>query len=235
MRSKSNTLIKDTENTIMKKHILCFGDSNTHGKCADPNDCADNKFSSLRFNEDERWPMLLKKHLGEDFLIIEEGLTGRTTVFEDPIHYGLSGIAYLEPCLKTHAPIDVLIIMLGTNDVKDRFPASAPTIGKGMERLIKTAKSIDCWATMPNILIICPAPYDNRLYGSPEAGSMGLGAVEKSQLLAAEYEKVSKANGCRYLNADGIAEYNEIDFIHLTKKGHKALADAVYDAVAGMV
>lgn len=219
----------------MKKHILCFGDSNTHGKCADPNDCADNNISPLRFNENERWPMLLQKLLGEDFLVIEEGLTGRTTVFEDPIHYGLSGFAYLEPCLKTHSPIDVLIIMLGTNDVKDRFCASAPTIGKGMERLIKTAKSIDCWAAKPNVIIICPAPYDVRLYGSSESGSMGPGAVEKSLLLAAEYERVSKANGCRYLNADGIAEYNEMDFIHLTKKGHKALCDAVLSVVKGMV
>ena len=66
----------------MKKHILCFGDSNTHGYCAVPSDCAD---GGERFNEDERWTCLLQKKLGEEYLVIEEGLSGRTTAFPDTV------------------------------------------------------------------------------------------------------------------------------------------------------
>ena len=73
----------------MKKHILCFGDSNTHGYCADPRDCAD---GGVRFNENERWTCLLGKILGDEYLVIEEGLGGRTTVFDDPYTEGLSGL-----------------------------------------------------------------------------------------------------------------------------------------------
>ena len=67
----------------MKTHILCLGDSNTHGYCADPNDCADH---GIRFNEEERWTCRLQKALGDEYLVTEEGLSGRTTVFVDPIH-----------------------------------------------------------------------------------------------------------------------------------------------------
>ena len=73
----------------MKKHIVCFGDSNTHGYCADPSDCAD---GGDRFNEDERWTCLLQKALGQDYLVIEEGLSGRTTVFPDPLQESMSGL-----------------------------------------------------------------------------------------------------------------------------------------------
>ena len=107
----------------MKKHILCFGDSNTHGYCADPADCADSALA--RFNEDERWTRLLQKQLGEEYLVIEEGLSGRTTSFDDPVYEHLSGMDYIYPCLKSHEPISLLMIMLGTNDTKERIGANA--------------------------------------------------------------------------------------------------------------
>ena len=116
----------------MKKHIVCFGDSNTHGYCADPRDCAD---GGIRFNESERWTRRLQAQLGEEYLVIEEGLSGRTTCFDDPIHEGLNGLNYIYPCLKSHEDVDLLVIMLGTNDTKDRFYASAACIGIGMARL----------------------------------------------------------------------------------------------------
>lgn len=98
----------------MKKHIVCFGDSNTHGYCA---------MNDGRFDENERWTCLLQKELGEDYLILEEGLSGRTTCFNDPLFEGLSGLDYIYPCLMSHEPVDLLIIMLGTNDTKERFGA----------------------------------------------------------------------------------------------------------------
>ena len=126
----------------MKKHILCLGDSNTHGYCADPNDCADH---GIRFNEDERWTCRLQKALGEEYLVTEEGLSGRTTVFVDPLHESMDALSVAYALLKSHEVIDLLIIMLGTNDVKERFGANAACIGAGMERLLLKAKSVDCW------------------------------------------------------------------------------------------
>ena len=140
----------------MKKHILCLGDSNTHGYCADPNDCADH---GIRFNEDERWTCRLQKALGDEYLVTEEGLSGRTTVFVDPIHESMDALSVAYALLKSHEVIDLLIIMLGTNDVKERFGANAACIAAGMERLILKAKSVDCWGTkQPNILVVAPPP-----------------------------------------------------------------------------
>ena len=115
----------------MKTHILCLGDSNTHGYCADPNDCADH---GIRFNEDERWTCLLQKALGEEYLVLEEGLSGRTTVFSDPLHECMSGLDVIYSTLMSHEPVDLLIIMLGTNDLlQGRSPEQA------VERLIRHA------------------------------------------------------------------------------------------------
>ena len=122
----------------MKKHILCLGDSNTHGYCADPNDCADH---GIRFNEDERWTCRLQKALGEEYLVTEEGLSGRTTVFVDPLHESMDALSVAYALLKSHEVIDLLIIMLGTNDVKERFGANAACIGAGMERLLLKVKA----------------------------------------------------------------------------------------------
>ena len=138
----------------MKKHILCLGDSNTHGYCADPKDCADH---GIRFNEDERWTCRLQKALGEEYLVTEEGLSGRTTVFVDPLHESMDALSVAYALLKSHEVIDLLIIMLGTNDVKERFGANAACIGAGMERLLLKVKSVDCWGgKAPNILVVAP-------------------------------------------------------------------------------
>ena len=126
----------------MRKHIVCFGDSNTHGYCAQPADCAD---GSIRFNEDERWTCLLQKKLGEDYLVIEEGLSGRTSAFPDPLHECMSGLDSIYSCLMSHEPVDLLVIMLGTNDTKERLGANAAVISIGMERLIMKAKTVPAW------------------------------------------------------------------------------------------
>ena len=126
----------------MMKHIVCFGDSNTHGYCADPKDCAE---GGNRYNEAERWPCLLQDLLGPEAKVLEEGLSGRTTVFSDPLHESMSGLEVIYSVLMSHEPVDLLIIMLGTNDTKERFNANAACIGIGMERLLDKAKSVPCW------------------------------------------------------------------------------------------
>ena len=210
----------------MKKHILCFGDSNTHGYCADPADCAD---GGVRFAEEQRWTQLLQADLGQDYLVIEEGLSGRTTCFDDPIHEGLNGLDYIYPCLKSHEEIDLLIIMLGTNDCKDRFYASAACIGLGMARLVNKAKSTDCWGgKQPNILVIAPPPIGEGMLTSSVAATMGQLCVEKSRQLADSYREQCELLNVSFLDAGAIGcEFNTVDFMHLTSRGHRTLAEAL--------
>ena len=210
----------------MKKHILCFGDSNTHGYCADPADCFG---GGVRFTEEQRWTRLLQADLGQDYLVIEEGLSGRTTCFDDPIHEGLNGLDYIYPCLKSHEAIDLLIIMLGTNDTKDRFCASAACIGLGMARLVSKAKSTDCWGgKTPNILVIAPPPIGEGMLTSSVAATMGQLCVEKSRQLADSYREQCELLNVSFLDAGAIGcEFNTVDFMHLTSRGHRTLAEAL--------
>lgn len=203
----------------MKKHIVCFGDSNTHGYCAETNG---------RFDEEQRWTCLLQKYLGDDFLVLEEGLSGRTTSFPDPIHEGLSGLDYLYPCLMTHEPVALLVIMLGTNDTKERFGASSACIALGLKRLIaKALATTDCWLDgKPEILIVTPQNISTEYINTAIAATMGKGCSQKSKGLAKEYETIAKLMGCHYLDANKMltAKPNEIDFMHLTEAGHAQLA-----------
>ena len=210
----------------MKKHILCFGDSNTHGYCADPADCLG---GGIRFTEEQRWTQLLQEALGQDYLVIEEGLSGRTTCFDDPIHEGLNGLDYIYPCLKSHEAIDLLIIMLGTNDCKDRFYSSAACIGLGMARLVSKAKSTDCWGgKTPNILVIAPPPIGEGMLTSSVAATMGQLCVEKSRQLADSYREQCELLNVSFLDAGAIGcEFNTVDFMHLTSRGHRTLAEAL--------
>ena len=212
----------------MKKHILCLGDSNTHGYCADPKDCAD---GGIRFNEDERWTCRLQTALGSDYLVTEEGLSGRTTVFVDPIHESMDALSVIYPLLKSHEFIDLLIIMLGTNDVKERFAANEYVIGAGMERLIQRAKTIDCWGTKePNILVVAPPRIGDGFHDDV----MGNGCVEKSRGVAEQFRIVAERNHVHFLNAAD-CEFNHVDFMHLTRNGHAQLAEKLAALVPEIV
>lgn len=204
----------------MKKHIVCFGDSNTHGYCADPRDCAD---GGDRFNEDERWPCLLQKALGNDYHVIEEGLSGRTTVFDDPLHECMSGLDSIYSCLMSHEPVDLLIIMLGTNDTKERFYASPACIGIGLARLALKAETVPAWRSIPNILIVAP-PCIGSGHDDP---AMGKSCHETSLGIAEEYKKQCRMHGWSFFDAEGIAEFNELDYMHLSRLGHAQLAGAL--------
>ena len=214
----------------LKKHIICIGDSNTHGYCADPSDCADGALA--RFNEEERWTRRLQTQLGDGYLVVEEGLSGRTTVFDDPLTEGLSALSMITPCLKSHEPVSLRILMLGTNDTKDRFGCTAACIGQGMQRLVRKAQSTDCWGPegRPNILIVCPPPIDERLKTSEVAPLIGTDCARKSRELPAVYQTVAELTGCHFFDAKD-CEFNQIDYMHLTRKGHAALADALTELV----
>ena len=213
----------------MKKHIVCLGDSNTHGYCAEPADCAD---GGNRFNENERWTCVLGQLLGQDYLVLEEGLSGRTTVFPDPLHESMPALDVAYPILMSHEPVDLLIIMLGTNDTKDRLGMNAACIALGMERLVEKCKSVPCWnGGKPNILVICP-PHIGEELRDP---CMGDSCAAKSRELHRYLQPVALRQGCAYFDAQGIAEFNRVDFMHLTRKGHRQLAEKLASLVPTLV
>ncbi|GFI45481.1 hypothetical protein IMSAGC019_00793 [Lachnospiraceae bacterium] len=213
----------------MKKHIVCFGDSNTHGYCA---------LTNGRFSEEERWTCLLGQLLGEDYLVLEEGLSGRTTCFDDPVHEGLSGLDYIYPCLMSHAPVDLLVIMLGTNDTKERFGSSAACIALGLKRLVaKAVATTDCWGTHgPRILIVVPKTIDKEYESTAVGATMGRGCAEKSEGLIAEYKTIANLTNCFYFDANEVvAENNHIDYMHLTKEGHQSLAKVLSGLIPSLL
>lgn len=202
------------------KRIICFGDSNTHGYDGD---------SGLRFDETARWTKLLQNRLGNDYLVIEEGLSGRTTVFDDPLTEGLSGVNLITPIMMSHEPLDLLVIMLGTNDTKYRFGCSAGEISEGLLRLINKAKATTlAWANEPKILIVTPKAIDDEYENTPIVNHMGVGCALKSRLIGDFYKKVAEQTGCYYFDANTLnLENNKVDYMHLNKESHKILAEAL--------
>ena len=129
--------------------ILCYGDSNTYGY---------NPVNGLRYPKDVRWTGVLQKLLGEQYAVIEEGCNGRTTVFEDIAEPWKAGLGYLKPCLNTHKPIDFVIMMLGSNDLKRMFHASAKEIADGAEQLVSIIKEFtkEKQGFMPKVILVSP-------------------------------------------------------------------------------
>lgn len=212
------------------KKIVCFGDSNTYGY---------NAKTIARFTEEERWTCLLAKHLGGGYHVAEEGLEGRTACLEDPLFEGLCGLRYLYPCLMTHKPVDLLLVMLGTNDVKQRFACTPENVAKGMERLIQKAmdSKIAFRDGVPNILLITPPAIEPAYRETTIYGEMGDGCDEKSRALAPLYEQIAKNVGCHYLDAGQIpgVGMNPYDFMHLSKQAHSAFASHLAEMIPGLL
>ena len=209
----------------MKKHVLCLGDSNTHGLCPDPNECEDR---GNRYSENERWTCLLQKALGEDYLIIEEGLSGRTSSFPDPTREGMDTLPVLVPILLSHEPLDLLVLMLGTNDAKDHLNVNPTCIALGVERLIRKAKQTDCWGgKSPRILLIAPHPVGREMRDA----TMGDRCAEKTEHLAEEFSLIAAANGCSFLDAAEFSELTPVDHIHFSKKGHRMFAEKMIQVI----
>ena len=112
--------------------VLAYGDSNTYGY---------NPRTGLRYSEDIRWTGLLSSHLGNGYRVIEEGCNGRTTIYDDPIDGWKNGLNYFKPCLHSHKPVDIVVMMLGTNDLKSVFGLSAQQIAEGAGVLVNTIQT----------------------------------------------------------------------------------------------
>jgi lysophospholipase L1-like esterase len=207
------------------KTILCFGDSNTWG--ADP-------VSGGRFSIHDRWPGVLRDELGSDFHVIEEGLGGRTTIWDDPMSEARKGKDYLLPCLWSHMPLDLVIIMLGTNDLKDRVARKATSIAAGVGLLVGMALQSGAGpdAGSPKVLLICPPPV-GKITAATELWGFG-GAEEESRRLSGYYRIVAEQSGCTFLDAGEHIASSDIDGIHLELEEHHKLGKAVAAVVRQM-
>ena len=203
---------------------MCIGDSNTHGLCTDPSESSDH---GSRYNEEERWTCLLQKALGAEYLVIEEGQSGRTCVYDDPDMDSVNLLPVLHALLNSHEPLDLLILMLGTNDAKKKFGTDAKKITKGMQILVEEAKSVPCWGTDgPKILIVAPVPIEEGVTYPEFAPD----CVETTKALAREYAFLAVAEQVDFLDAGG-CELTKADHVHLTAKGHRQLAERMETAV----
>ncbi|MCX7708365.1 MAG: SGNH/GDSL hydrolase family protein [Clostridia bacterium] len=202
------------------KNILCFGDSNTWGYDAR---------TESRFPPDVRWPGVLRLALGEGYHIIEEGLCGRTTVWDDPIEGYKNGKEYLIPCLETHKPLDLVIIMLGTNDLKKRFSLSASDIAAGAGVLVDAVNKSGAGKNgeAPKVLLVSP----------PEVGDIGNSRFDEmfgfencvaiSKNFSKHFKRITEYYGCTFLDAAPIVIPSPIDAIHFDASEHKKLGEEI--------
>ncbi len=192
------------------KTILCYGDSNTFG--FNPKD-------NNRLKRHERWPNILKKGLDDQFHVIEEGLNHRTTIWDDPVLEHKNGKTYLVPCLHSHKPIDLVILMLGSNDLKSRFNLSASDIGDSIgvlaDLVLNSRTANNCLS--PELLILSPPKFGNVT----RYAEMLEGYQEKEQKLASYYELVAKESGCHYFDISKYIQCPDTDGLHMEPPEHR--------------
>lgn len=208
------------------KRVLCFGDSNTWGF---------NYATGGRFMEDERWTGILQRKLGKDYQIIEEGLCGRTTVFNDPLMPGRNGLEYFVPMLCSHMPVDLLIMMLGTNDLKRNFSIGCEESILGMERilirwreLLQSEQQGECLFLLISPIHIHQAMSGEYLYGFDERSEY------QSQKFGESCKKLARQYNCMFMDASHIAEPSLDDGVHLDREGHCALGEYLAEYVKKM-
>lgn len=198
------------------KTILCYGDSNTWGY-----DAAGDR----RFEWPQRYPGVLSQLLGEAYHVIENGLCGRTTQYESDIEPFVNGKKGAEFAAEVHAPLDYVVIMLGTNDCKDMYYAEPADIQSGIEEI-----GICFEKKGAKIILVAPPPM-RGLKRSPFYHEFGERAESKSMLLKELYYNLAAQRGWLFLDADKITVPGDFDHIHLEVDAHRELAKAVYQII----
>lgn len=204
--------------------VVCFGDSLTWG--FDPVD-------RTRYGHDVRWTRLLQRELGDDYYVIEEGLNGRTTVFEDPVRGDRNGLAHLETVRRSHMPIDILVMMLGTNDLQTRFGMSAGAIALAMARLLDYARrpTDDPEGRAPKILLMAPPPLVDLTGSRVEAVFSGEDSIAISKQLGDAYRQIAEDYGAAFLDTGTIVSASPLDGVHLGPEMQAPLAKAIAEEV----
>lgn len=210
--------------------IVCYGDSNTWGAIPMPS-----RAELGRFAPGDRWPGVLQEKLGSGHTVIAEGLNGRTTVHDDPMDGGAvkNGHRFLPVILESHAPIDLVIIKLGTNDLKQRFSVPAYDIADGAGRLVDlvlASKNAPA-KSPPKVLLVAPAP----LVQMGWIDAMFQGGTEKSKTLGKEYKRVAEDRGVAFLDAGTVVTSSLVDGIHLDQDMQRKLGEAIAAMTPGIL
>ena len=205
--------------------VLCFGDSNTHGTMPLPaQDVID------RHGPEVRWPGVMARELGSDFRVIEEGLPGRTTVHDDPIEGAhMNGLTALPMLVGSHSPLDIVVLMLGTNDLKTRFSVTAADIAAALERLVGALR-VHCTApgrTQPQILLVAPPPIQEVDWLAEKF----VGGAAKSKGLGGAIGRSAERLGAAFLDAGEHIEVSPVDGLHYDAATHSTLGQVIASAV----
>ncbi len=198
------------------KTILCYGDSNTWGYAPASGD---------RYPRDVRWTGVLARELGEKFEVIAEGLNGRTTVWDDPVEEDKNGAAQLIPTITSHKPLDLVIIMLGTNDLKQRFSVHAADIAKSAALLANKVMRSDTGpvGAAPQVLLVAPPP----VVSAERYADFFVGAENKSAQFDRYFRAAAAEVGCAFFDAASVVQSSALDGIHLDPESHQALGEAL--------
>jgi lysophospholipase L1-like esterase len=216
-----------------EKSILCYGDSLTWGWIP-----TEEGAPTLRYSFERRWTGAMAKQLGDGYHIIEEGLSARTTSADDPNDPRLNGSQYLPSAIASHLPLDLVIIMLGTNDTKPFFHRTPYDIAYGMAKLVGQVltggSGIGTPYPAPKCLVVAPPPLTPMPH--PYFQGMFGGAQQKSLELGREYKHMSEFMKVDFLNAGDFITTNGCDGIHFTEQNNlelgKALAHKVREIFA---
>ena len=193
------------------KNILCFGDSNTWGY---------SPLDGSRYSHDVRWTGVLQRSLGSDYRIIEEGLNGRTTFINEEERPLRSGSDVLPIILESHRPLDLAIIMLGTNDLKLEFNLTVAEIAQGAKTLCELVMNSEYLeGHPPEILLISPTHIGHNIL--PEEKEFFDQARGKSLQFAEHFEKAAAELGVHFLDAARVAKVSEVDGVHWDADQHK--------------
>lgn len=179
-----------------------------------------------RFQISSRWPSIMAKALGEGWHVLAEGHPGRTSVHDDPIEGAHKNARRtLLAVLESHRPINLVIIMLGTNDLKSRFQVNALEIALGVEKLVHTVRTSSCGVDQgaPDVLVVAPPPLNNAgiLMDFFEGG------LEKSVDFAQAFAAMGERVGVPVWNAGSACSMSQVDGIHLDEDGHTELGLAL--------
>lgn len=209
------------------KSILCYGDSNTWGFIPGTD------FERHPYHG--RWPGVMAGLLGDDYLVIEEGLSGRTTAFDDPLFLDRNGRVHLPSVLDTHTPTDLVIIMLGTNDTKHHLGLNADDIASGAAWLVNyvLASQAGPGKTAPKVLLAAPVAITDA---APQVcGHPFDGAPEKSRQFPRAYREVAERLGVSFFDAAAVAAPSDADGLHMDQTAHHALAYALATQVRDLL
>lgn len=201
------------------KTILAYGDSNTWGAVpmSGPGDIR-------RYPREIRWPGVLQARLGAAVEVREAGHNGRTTCLPDPVEGAhKNGAAHLPVALESNGPLDLVIIKLGTNDLKARFSMTATDIANGAGNLARMALAFNAYGPAPKVLLVAPAPLARLGF----LAEMFEGGTEKSRLLGARYAAVAARWGVAFLDAGTVIASSDVDGIHLDAEAQVALGEAM--------